>query len=25
LAVQQMSRQFELFWAPWLGWGKLGR
>ena len=25
LAMQQMSRQFELFWAPWLGWGHLGR
>ena len=25
MALQQMSRQFELLWAPWLGWGRLGR
>jgi hypothetical protein len=25
MAMQQINRQFELFWAPWLGWGYLGR
>lgn len=24
MAMQQMSRQFELLWAPWLGLGRSG-